>query len=155
MVKNDITSTFLGTDTIILTENEAGEMYLITAKYLQDIFDDWSLGDRCEFVPANDARVFFAAYNGKPINPYEYTNFETLLMHLGAGKHTAPGSAPVQKGKSYTVTIKETLVMPVTVETESAEDAVDLVRQGWKDSKYVLDSECFSDVEFEEAGTNE
>ena len=100
-------------------------MYILRAKYIRDILDDWN-GD-CEFVPSNDARVFFvagvflaaassidscvlscsstclafvrryhflnglegldarvffAAWNGKPINPYAYTDFESLLKLL-------------------------------------------------------------------------
>lgn len=77
---NDMQTLMLGDDTIILTENADGKMYLIKSKYLQDILDDWMGG--CEAVPANDAKVFFAAYNGKPINPYNYTDFESLLKYL-------------------------------------------------------------------------
>lgn len=65
---------------VIVTENAEGEMYLIHSKYIQDILDDWT-GD-CNFVPANDARVFFASWNGKPISPYEYTDFESLAWYL-------------------------------------------------------------------------
>ena len=54
-------------------------MYLIHSKYIQDILDDWT-GD-CNFVPANDARVFFASWDGKPISPYEYTDFESLAWY--------------------------------------------------------------------------
>lgn len=78
--KNDMQTLMLGDDTIILTENADGKMYLIKSKYFQDILDDWIGG--CEFVPANDAKVFFAAYNGKPINPYCYTDFESLLRYF-------------------------------------------------------------------------
>ena len=53
---------FLGSDTVIVTENIDGEMYIIQSKYIQDILDDWK--GNCEFVPANDARVFFASWNG-------------------------------------------------------------------------------------------
>ena len=56
---------FLGSDTVIVTENIDGEMYIIQSKYIQDILDDWK--GNCEFVPANDARVFFASWNGQPI----------------------------------------------------------------------------------------
>lgn len=66
--------------TAIVTENADGEIYMIAAKYIQDILDDWN-GD-CNFVPANDARVFFAAWNGKPLNPYEYSDFESLIKLL-------------------------------------------------------------------------
>lgn len=67
-------------ETVIVTENAEGEMYLIHSKYIQDILNDWT-GD-CNFVPANDARVFFASWNGKPISPYEYTDFESLAWYL-------------------------------------------------------------------------
>ena len=65
---------------VIVTENAEGEMYLIHSKYIQDILDDWT-GD-CNFVPANDARVYFAGVNGVAINPYEYQDFESLLQFL-------------------------------------------------------------------------
>lgn len=73
----DLSVTFFKCDTVIVTENADGEIYTITAKYIQDILDDWK--GECNFVPANDARVFFAAYNGKPLNPFDYTDFESLL----------------------------------------------------------------------------
>jgi hypothetical protein len=79
-VKKEINDQFIEGDTIIVTENADGRMYILRAKYIQDILDDWN-GD-CEFVPSNDARVFFAAWNGKPINPYAYTDFESLLKLL-------------------------------------------------------------------------
>ena len=71
---------FLGDDTVIVTENTDGEMYIIQSKYILDILDDWK-GD-CKFVPANDARVFFASWNGKPISPYNYTDFKSLMQYL-------------------------------------------------------------------------
>ena len=76
-MKKEINVQFIEDDTIIVTENADGRMYILRAKYIRDILDDWN-GD-CEFVPSNDARVFFAAWNGKPINPYAYTDFESLL----------------------------------------------------------------------------
>ena len=82
-MKKEINDQFIEGDTIIVTENADGRMYILRAKYIQDILDDWN-GD-CEFVPSNDARVFFAAWNGKPINPYAYTDFESLLELL---RHT-------------------------------------------------------------------
>lgn len=76
----DSTTLHFGDDTVIVTENADGEIYLIKSKYLQDILDDWR-GD-CDFVPANDARVFFASWNGQPINPHLYTDFESLIRYL-------------------------------------------------------------------------
>ena len=71
---------FFNGNTIIVTENVDGEIYLIESKYIQDIVDDW-MGD-CNFVPSNDAKVFFASWNNEPINPYKYTDFESLIKYL-------------------------------------------------------------------------
>ena len=71
---------FFGSDTVIITENVKGDMYVIKSKYIQDILDDWN--GNCDFVPANDARVFFASWNGEPISPYKYTDFESLMHYL-------------------------------------------------------------------------
>lgn len=71
---------FFNDNTVIITENADGEMYLIKSKYIQDILNDWR-GD-CNFVPANDAKVFFASWNGEPISPYKYTDFESLIQYL-------------------------------------------------------------------------
>lgn len=79
-MKPSISVTSLGIGTVIVTENADNELYAITAEYIQDLLSDWE-GD-CRFVPANDARVFFAAWNGKPISPYEYQDFESLLTLL-------------------------------------------------------------------------
>ena len=66
--------------TTIVTENADGRIYSIYAEKLQDILDDWN--GNCNFVPANDARVFFATWNGSPISPFEYTDFVSLLRLL-------------------------------------------------------------------------
>ena len=70
----------------ILTENVEGEMYMLEADDYHELRDDWEEG--CNYVPSNDAKVFFASYDGKPINPYAYTDFCSLLdclmrLHLG------------------------------------------------------------------------
>ena len=71
---------FFQSDLAIVTENADGEMYLIQSKYIQDVIDDWE--NKRSFVPSNDARVFFASWNEKPISPYEYTDFESLITYL-------------------------------------------------------------------------
>ena len=76
----EISTIIFENSTIIVTENADGEMYLIKAKYFQDILDDWNVD--CNFVPSNDAKVFFASWNGETINPYEYTDFESLIVLL-------------------------------------------------------------------------
>ena len=50
--------------------------------------------------------------------------------------------------KKYQVQIKETLVMTVTVEAESAAQAQEIVKNGWNNADYVLDSEHFQGVTF-------
>ena len=79
-MEKTINTFMLNNETVIVTENADGNMYLIHSKYIQDILDDWT-GD-CNFVPANDARVYFAGVNGVAINPYEYQDFESLLQFL-------------------------------------------------------------------------
>lgn len=79
-MESTIKATHLGAGTVIVTENVDGSIYVITSEYINDILDDWN-GD-CDFVPANDARVFFAAWNGEPISPYDYQDFESLLRLL-------------------------------------------------------------------------
>ena len=64
----------------IVTEDVEGKAYLIQAQDVQDIINDWNL--ECIYVPQNDARVFFASWNGIPVSPYEYTDFESLLRYL-------------------------------------------------------------------------
>lgn len=78
--KSSISTMRFGSDTVIVTENAEGEIYVINAPYLNDILDDWN--GECDFVPANDAKVYFAAWNGKPINPYKYCDFESLILYL-------------------------------------------------------------------------
>lgn len=79
-MNQDVLINFCGNGTVIITENTDGEIYMITANHIQEILDDWK--GECNFVPANDARVFFAAWNGQPLNPYGYSNFESLLRLL-------------------------------------------------------------------------
>lgn len=81
-MEKQITTNFPGTGTFIVTENADGDIYTISAEYFQDLLADWN-GD-CDFVPANDARVFFAAWNGEPLNPHSYHDFESLLLLLKA-----------------------------------------------------------------------
>ena len=64
----------------ILTENMDGEMYMLESDDYNELVNDW-MGD-CNFVPANDAKVFFASYCGKPITPYAYTDFQSLLRYI-------------------------------------------------------------------------
>ncbi|MBQ8245828.1 MAG: hypothetical protein IJZ42_01730 [Lachnospiraceae bacterium] len=64
----------------ILTENTDGALYVLEADDYNELVNDW-MGD-CNCVPAKDAKVFFASYCGKPINPYVYTDFQSLLQYI-------------------------------------------------------------------------
>ena len=73
-------SNFIKSKIFILTENADGELYSIETDEYNDIVNDW-YGD-CKFIPANDAKVFFAAYEGVPVNPYLYDDFISLVDYL-------------------------------------------------------------------------
>ena len=49
--------------------------------------------------------------------------------------------------KEYKVTITETLKMNAFVEAESQLDAEQIVLDKWRNGEYVLDAECFEDVD--------
>lgn len=66
--------------TVIITEDAQGIQYMIKAKYVQNLIDDWE-GER-KFVPANDAKVYYACYNNRAINPYSYQDFKSLMEKL-------------------------------------------------------------------------
>ena len=70
-------SNFIKSKIFILTENADGELYSIETDEYNDIVNDW-YGD-CKFIPSNDARVFFATYDGVPVNPYLYNDFISLV----------------------------------------------------------------------------
>ena len=86
-MNNVIQTEFLAESIVILTENVDGKLYLIRAKEFQDIMDDWN--GECCFVPENDARVFFASYNGEPVSPYCYTDFVSLLKYMADSRGMA------------------------------------------------------------------
>ena len=79
---NSMERNFLNKKIHILTENADGNLYMLEANDYNELVNDWS-GDR-NYVPAHDAKVYFASYNGKPINPYAYTDFESLVRHMRA-----------------------------------------------------------------------
>ena len=72
---------FLNKKIHILTENADGALYVLEADNFEEVNNDWMVD--CNYVPANEAKVFFASYNGKPVSPYLYTDFQSLLRYLG------------------------------------------------------------------------
>ena len=73
-------SNFIKSRIFILTENAEGELYSIETDEYNNIVNDW-YGD-CKFIPANDAKVYFASYAGVPVNPYMYSDFMSLVTYL-------------------------------------------------------------------------
>ena len=51
--------------------------------------------------------------------------------------------------RNFKVTITERLRRTVEVEADDCQEAKQMVSDGWHDSKYILGSEDFVDVEFE------
>lgn len=50
--------------------------------------------------------------------------------------------------KTYTITVTETLIKDIEVKARSAEMALQMVRDGHKNSEYVLTADDFDDVRF-------
>ncbi len=50
--------------------------------------------------------------------------------------------------REYEVRIRETLEKTVTVEAHSPQQAREIVERNWKNSDYVLDASCFTNVAF-------
>lgn len=65
---------------MIVVRNADGVPYAICGEYLHDVVDDWSHDAIC--CPANDERVLFFMYNGEVVNPYEYTDFESVIRWM-------------------------------------------------------------------------
>ena len=71
---------FLAAEIVIVTENTEGDIYALVSDSYNEIVNDWN-GD-AEYVPANDAKVYFALYKGRPINPHLYTDFESVIKTI-------------------------------------------------------------------------
>lgn len=63
-----------------ITETADGYLSNVHVDTVAELLDDWN-GD-CDLCPANDAQIFFAAIDGQPVNPYQYTDFESLIVLL-------------------------------------------------------------------------
>ena len=74
----------------IVTEDSFGTAYCIKTNRCNDIFND--MHGKRECVPKDGAKVFFAAWNGEPINPSEYTDFKSCMEYIS---HSMSFSSPV------------------------------------------------------------
>ena len=64
----------------IVTENADGKLYVLEADHYNELVNDY-LGEH-RYIPADNAKVFFASYAGKPINPYVYQDFLSLAKYI-------------------------------------------------------------------------
>ena len=76
----EIKTTMLETGIAIITENADGSLYMLSAEPITAILNEWK--DGCGSVPANDAPVYFATWNNKPIDPFSYTDFKSLHVYF-------------------------------------------------------------------------
>ena len=67
---------------MIVTRNADGMPYAILGEYLHDVVEDWK--GQADACPANDERILFFMYNGEVVNPYEYTDFESVIKWMQA-----------------------------------------------------------------------
>ncbi|MEE1503887.1 MAG: hypothetical protein UGF89_06560 [Acutalibacteraceae bacterium] len=78
--KNALGCNFMGKGIWIVTENADGQLYALEADTFDSLIKDWE-GD-CDYVPANDAKVYFASVEGRPLKSGSYTNFEGLIAFI-------------------------------------------------------------------------
>lgn len=64
----------------IVTENTDGKLYVLEADHYNELVNDY-MGER-KYIPADNAKVFFASYCGRPINPYVYTDFLSCARYI-------------------------------------------------------------------------
>ena len=64
----------------VITEDADGDLYTIVASHVSDLIADWH--GSCNFVPSNDAPVYFAVYNGTEIHSDQDCSFENLMKVL-------------------------------------------------------------------------
>lgn len=74
-----MTTTFVNSEIHIVTHNVDGEIYTIECS-AKELLNDY-YGD-CNVVPENDAPVYFFAYEGEAVCPYDYTNFESVVRYI-------------------------------------------------------------------------
>lgn len=70
-------TTFITSNICIATENTDGYIYMLEADNVEELLDDWN--DSCKYVPANDAKVYFATCNGKVLSTSPNLDFEGCL----------------------------------------------------------------------------
>lgn len=70
---------FLEKKIYILAENTDGRLCMLEADDYNELVTVY--GDHSR-VPPGNAKVFFASYCGKPISPYVYSDFLSLLQYI-------------------------------------------------------------------------
>ena len=80
MIRMEPKMVLIWNDAVILTEVTEERPYLIKAGCALDILDDGK-GD-CKTVPKNEAKVYFASFDGRRVDPWEYKDFGSLMAYL-------------------------------------------------------------------------
>ena len=76
-----MTTRFFNKKLNILTHNVDGEIYMIEADSIKELFDDWN--GECITVPENDATVYFASYNGEVfVTDFVPVTFKDVLVTM-------------------------------------------------------------------------
>ena len=68
---------FLNSKINILTETADGELYVLEADSVKELLEDWH--NYCNYVPSNDAKIYFASYNGNVMNHSVFSNFGVFM----------------------------------------------------------------------------
>lgn len=78
--KDALSCNFMCKGIWIVTENADGQLYALEANTFDSLFKDWE-GD-CNYVPANDAKVYFVSIEGHPLSSESYSDFESLITFV-------------------------------------------------------------------------
>ena len=65
---------------LILTENADGDLFTLEADDYNELVNLWR-SDFC-WAPKGSSKVYFASYCGRPISPYAYNDFLSLMQYI-------------------------------------------------------------------------
>lgn len=93
-------TTFITSNICIVTENVEGHVYVLEADNIKELLDDWN--NSCKYVPANDAKVYFATCNGKVLSTNPNMDFEDCLKLIIETKNkTSINNSSIDFSKLY------------------------------------------------------
>ena len=107
----------------IVTEDSFGTAYCIEAIKCSDILDD--MHSNREHVPRDNAKVFFAAYDGEPINPNKYTDFKSCVEYISRSMTFVP---PTHDSEYIWEVVGDRMFARCSTE-EKAKEAVEFLKE--------------------------